>query len=426
MSRRIRYSELENRTARDRLRIGKAHWRALAPGRLSLGYRRLKKAVPGHWLKRVYVGTDDRGIGHYKQNVIAVADDFGEADGTNILNFEQAQVRARDEKEQPGGALTVQEAVTAYIAFLRARGQKTDDTERRAAAHIVPRLGSRQVEKLTSAEIRSWLAELAGGPALVRSKRDGIRKFKIAALDDPEVMRRRRSSANRVLTILKAALNHAYDEGAASSVEAWGRRVKPFRAVDAARVRYLTVAEAQRLINGSQPDFRLLVRAALETGARYSELTRLVVCDFNPDAGTLHIRQSKSGKERHIVLTEDGIAFIREVAAGLSGQTLIFRRADSSGWKASQQARPMAEANDRAKIDPPVTFHALRHTYASHCVMNGVPLMVVAQNLGHADVAMIQKHYAHLAPSHVSDAIRAGAPRYAIETKGKVTVLRER
>ena len=77
-------------------------------------------------------------------------------------------------------------------------------------------------------------------------------------------MRRRRSSANRVLTILKAALNHAYDEQHVASNDAWGRRVKPFRDVDVARVRYLTVAEAQRLLNACDAGFRSLVRAALE------------------------------------------------------------------------------------------------------------------------------------------------------------------
>ena len=43
--------------------------------------------------------------------------------------------------------------------------------------------------------------------------------------------------------------------------------------------------------------------------------------------------------------------------------------------------------------------------------MNGVPLMVVAKNLGHADTRMVEKHYGHLAPSFIIDAIHAGAPR---------------
>ena len=57
----------------------------------------------------------------------------------------------------------------------------------------------------------------------------------------------------------------------------------------------------------------------------------------------------------------------------------------------------------------PATFHALRHSWASHRVMAGAPLMVVAQALGHADTRMVEKHYGHLAPSYVRDVIRATA-----------------
>jgi hypothetical protein len=46
-------------------------------------------------------------------------------------------------------------------------------------------------------------------------------------------------------------------------------------------------------------------------------------------------------------------------------------------------------------------------------VMNGVPLMVVARNLGHADTRMVEKHYGHMAPSYIVEAIHAGAPRFA-------------
>ena len=86
---------------------------------------------------------------------------------------------------------------------------------------------------------------------------------------------------------------------------------KTVKNVDTARLRYLTIAEAQRLINASEPDFRQLVQAALQTGARYSELARLTVTDFNPDVGTVQILQSKSGKPRHIVLTDEGSAFFK-------------------------------------------------------------------------------------------------------------------
>ena len=80
----------------------------------------------------------------------------------------------------------------------------------------------------------------------------------------------------------------------------------------------------------------------------------------------------------------------------------------------------MAVALQRSKITPAITFHGLRHTYASHAIMNGVPLMVVAQNLGHADTRMCERHYGHLAKSFVADAIRAGAPRFGLIVSTKV------
>jgi len=87
----------------------------------------------------------------------------------------------------------------------------------------------------------------------------------------------------------------------------------------------------------------------------------------------------------------------------------------------------MQEACEHAKIKPRVSFHVLRHTWASLAVMNGMPLMVVAKNLGHVDTRMVEKHYGHLAPSYITAAIHAGAPRYGIKDDGAVVLLsRER
>jgi integrase len=70
------------------------------------------------------------------------------------------------------------------------------------------------------------------------------------------------------------------------------------------------------------------------------------------------------------------------------------------------------QANERGNIEPPVTFHTMRHTWASLAVMGGVPLVVVGKNLGHVDTRMIEATYGHLAPSFNVDAIRLGAPRF--------------
>ena len=167
----------------------------------------------------------------------------------------------------------------------------------------------------------------------------------------------------------------------------------------------------------------MLVQAALQTGARYGELAALRASDFNSDSGTVVISQSKSGKARHVVLTDEGADFFKAATAGKPGDAAIFTTPTGAPWTKSAQTRPMADACRNGKITPPIGFHGLRHTWASHAVMNGVPLLVVAKNLGHADTRMVERHYGHLAPSYIADAIRAGAPRFDIANEGNVERL---
>jgi len=234
--------------------------------------------------------------------------------------------------------------------------------------------------------------------------------------------RRRRSTANRMLTSLKAALNLAWREGRTPSDAAW-RRVMPFKGVDSARVRYLEVAQCKRLINGcADDDFRRLVEAALATGCRYGELSRLQVADFSPDGGTIAIRQSKTGKARHVVLNDEGVALFRQCCAGKPGGALVFTH-DGMAWGKSHQELRMRAACEHARISPPVNFHGLRHTWASHSVMNRMPLLVVAKNLGHSSTRMVEQHYSHLAPSYVADEIRRSAPKFGFKASRKIVSI---
>ena len=173
--------------------------------------------------------------------------------------------------------------------------------------------------------------------------------------------------------------------------------MKPFKAVETAVVSYLSETECARLVNACEPRFRDLVRGALLTGCRYSELAGMHGSDFNADAGVITVRESKAGKPRHVVLTEEGQRLFADLIAGKLGSDPIFTRADGGVWGRSHQLRPMREACRRAKIKPEISFHVLRHTYGSALAMRGVPMGVIAEQLGHADTRMTEKHYAHLA-----------------------------
>jgi integrase len=423
MARRVHDKALDSRDARRRLKIrGKPYYRALERG-LHLGYRRLGGGQAGTWVARHYLGDQN-----YELERIGTADDMSDADGVGILNFWQAQDAARKAREERAhrahgkhGAYTVGDALDDYLEYL-ARERKTADSARYGVEALIrPKLGDIEVVKLTTERIEDWRNEIPDTPARVRT-RDGLEQaYKKSRGSDAR--RARKATANRQLTILRAALNRAWKAGKVPSNAAWAR-IAPFKGVNAARLRYLTVAEARRLINACDPDFRLLVQAALETGARFGELAALQVHDYNRDSGTLAIKASKSGKPRHIVLTEEGQRFFAQLCASRPGDATMMLRADGQTWGRSHQSPPMRAACARAQITPPISFHGLRHTWASLAAMNGVPLMVVARNLGHRDTRMVELHYGHLAPNFIADAIRAGAPRFGFEPDKKIAELR--
>jgi integrase len=398
MARTLRDANLGTREARLRLAVrSKPYYRLIEDG-LHLGYRRLG-GRSGTWCVRRYVGAQSYAV----EALDAVADDFADADGKMVMSFKQAQRAVLASKPRPdAGAPTVANVIRQYLEYLSDHGKATySDSKYRAEALIIPTLGNVPAAALTSQQLRVWLAALARTPG--RHTQKG---------DTAEGQRRRKATANRTLVILRAALNLAFREGHVPADGAW-RRVRPFRGVDTARVRALTLAEAQRLINASDPDFRRLVQGALATGCRFGELCNLRVADFNADSDSVRVRHSKSGKPRDVFLTAEGVTLFRRWTAGRRGDDHLLTR-DGKPWRPNDQTRPMLLACKRAGIEPAAGFHITRHSYATLAVKKGTPLLVLAKNLGHRDTRMVELHYANLAQSYVASVIRDTAPTFGV------------
>lgn len=421
MARTVRNAKLDSRSARSKLPARREpYWVVISKG-CALGYRKGSKG--GTWIARY---RDETGKQNY--NALGAADDAMDADGTVCITYADAQRMADGwfkiaasgfGGDAPrSGPYLVKDAMADYIADYKRRGGKSLYTvESVINAHIIPVLGEIPVAKLTRRRIERWQDDLAKAPPMLRTRPGEPRKHReMPAGTKGE--RQRKSSSNRVLTALKAALNHAYDNRKVASDEAW-RPVKAFREVDAARVRYLSDDESRRLVNAATPQLRPMVQAALLTGCRYGELCALVASDYNPDAGTLHIRISKSGKPRHVVLTDEGRSFFDTATAGKAPDELILIRDDGSAWAKSHQQRPFKAACTAAKLGE-LTFHELRHTYASRLVMNGAPLPVVAAQLGHSDTRMVEKHYGHMSENYVADTVRATFGEIGVVEAGNI------
>jgi integrase len=416
MARASRHSALETRTGRDKLKAAhEPYWVAIGQG-LYLGYR--KNIKGSTWFVRCYIQNKK-----YIKQKLGKADDYQDANGIDVLNYFQAQERARHfANEQAHTAvgkkatpITVKEAMEHYLKWFKAHRKSYDRTEHAINIDIIPALGDIPVKNLTSLKLREWHQKLASMPARLKSnKATGVKFRKQEKTVDG--LRKRKATTNRVLTVLKAGLNHAWRDGLVESDEAW-RKVKPFHNVDSPKIRYLDLTECERLINATEPAFKPLIRAALLTGGRYGELIKLTVNDFDAARGTIHIRETKNGKPRHIPLTEEGRTFFENLTVGKLGKDYIFAHANGMLWGTSHQARRLRDACKAAKIEPAISFHILRHTYGSLLASRGVPLQVIAELLGHSDTRITSRHYAHLMPSFVSDTLRANLPTFIKENE---------
>lgn len=408
-----RRSGLSSKTSRATLPPSDApEWEVISPG-VRLGYRRGRGS---HGRGGAWLAASRTVDGKRVQTRLGRADDMLPADGKNILTHEQAKdaARAWAKSLKAGGeapaALTVNDALDKYFEARAAEGMKSiHDAKTRAAFHIRPKLGVARLDDLTIEKIRAWRDGMVSAQKRLRTGKFAEKaNTVIVDLSDPEVIRRRRDTANRTLTTLKAALNWAFNHRLVNDDTAW-RLVKPYRGTTAARVRFLSPDEQKALIAASNGAIRDLVSAALVTGARFGELARLRVCDYDPVNKSVFVAESKSGKPRHIPLPAGGAELFERLARERPGSDPLLRQENGAAWASATYHRPWKALLAQAKLSD-VTLHEIRHTYASTMVRNGAPLIVVAEALGHSDTRMAEKHYAHLAPSYVADTIRRLAP----------------
>jgi integrase len=185
-------------------------------------------------------------------------------------------------------------------------------------------------------------------------------------------------------------------------------------------------AEAVRLVNSCSVEFRPLLRAALLTGARYGELVRMTVKDFDAKQAQVYIAPSKSGKPRYVPLNASGVELFTGLTTGREAKDPMFVRSDGEAWGKNHQQRPLLEACKRAKITPPLRFHEARHRYASALAQAGADLLTISKLLGHADTRITSRHYAHLTDRTLANAVNLMLPHFGAADHTNVAPLMRR
>ena len=228
--------------------------------------------------------------------------------------------------------MTVRRAAELYLEVLEAKNTRTArDTRVALQLHFLKKFGDELVINLKKSALESWLNSLVAKGA------------------DRETIRRSKDTANRVLSMLKALLNHALRDPAncLSDDHAW-RLVKPFKGVASARSVHFSAGEVRALIGAaSEKDFANLLTAGFLTGARYGELIACSVRDFDGFAKTLKV-DGKTGR-RVVILQTEAVAFFETVARDRRGDEPLLRRGDGMRWNRSHQQRRMANALERGR-----------------------------------------------------------------------------
>lgn len=394
------------------------YWATITPG-TALGY--YKGERDSSWFVR------QRVAGKYVKTRIGTPDDHAVADGEVVLSHAQAvnkAVRLQVEERTPAprhyaDGVTLNLVMERYIEdHLGDKGSKSI-TWKQWKRHIEGDIGKKLVSALNDDDLKKWLNAQIKKPPTIRGK---AQPFDPA---DPEQVRKRKATANRTLNMVKAALNWGRKSGKLipHDLPQWWSDVERFQIKGEPVPRMMDASEVHRLLNAAPADLRQLLQGALMTGARRSELVELRCGAYDPETGTVHIHQYKTGKDLTQPLTPEGVALFDSWTAGRNPQEHIFLREDGRPWKAGDVQKPMAAARAAANLDKgkeKVSFKTTRATYGKTLLLATKDIEFVAKALGHSDSRVTRKHYARYLTDDVAREM-AKVPSYGFAVDQKVT-----
>jgi integrase len=251
---------------------------------------------------------------------------------------------------------SIDEALTAYEADLTAREQNTYNA-RWPRFHLPAHLLAQPLSQVTSKQLRHW--------------RDHLIKAGMLA-----------ATVNRLLKTVHAAFNEAakHDPRVAANARAWKIGLEALRGTVTAREAVLSDAQVMAVVAAAydvSAEFELYVQVHAETGARSSQVARMVVGDLERDR--LMVPTSKKGRGRKadripVPITASLAARLKAAGAGRSASAPLLLRADGEPWQPkSADHRLMFERAARAaRLPAGTTIYSLRHSSIARALLRGL------------------------------------------------------
>jgi integrase len=348
---------------------GEPIWEVLAKGK-SLGYRKGKQS--GKWVAKLASGT--------VRKTAVIGDGSLSYEGRTPLframSYEEAREAALEWCDSldggSSGSYTVSQCITFYLEKLKTKRRSESSikmTKGRLEKHIPPAMMKTPVMDLEENQIEAWMKSMVPKGA------------------DEETTRKKQDSANRVWTMLRAALNLSFKKRKVASNDGWSR-VEAFEKTSASRKLYLTPKQVRELLDTTSGALHNLIQAGIYTGARLGELTAAVKGDFNGD----YIELSGKTGERKCYLSKEAERFFNRMADDKLPGAPLLPSPTGEHWNKSEHSRPFKRAAQQAKLPAETCFYSLRHFHISKAKDAGLDVQLVAENVG-TSIRMIEQHY---------------------------------
>ncbi len=155
----------------------------------------------------------------------------------------------------------------------------------------------------------------------------------------------------------------------------------------------LSREEIQRILGViKNKKHNVLVALAYGAGLRVSEVVSLRVRDIDFERNMIYVRGGKGGKDRVALLPEKLLIELKGLVEGRKGEVFVFE-SERGGKLTSRTAQKVFEvALRRANLQKAASFHSLRHSFATHCLENGVDIRYVQTLLGHNNIRTTQRY----------------------------------
>lgn len=151
---------------------------------------------------------------------------------------------------------------------------------------------------------------------------------------------------------------------------------------------------------------RAILMAAYSSGLRLSEVINLEIKDVDSKRMMIHVRQGKGKKDRYVMLSELFLDVCRDYFKRYKPKRYLFEGQTKDQYSPRSVQQIIRQSCIKAKIRKHVTYHTLRHCFATHLLESGTDLRRIQELLGHSSIKTTEI-YTHVT---ANDAIKVRSP----------------